>query len=60
VQCIMNKTTIACLAGLAFAGGLTAWSIINWYKGRGSQDKKRLKKVAKEQEYNKAIAEQLA
>lgn len=56
----MNKTTIACLTGLAFAGGLTAWSIINWYKGRGSQDKKRLKKVVKEQEYNEAIAEQLA
>jgi hypothetical protein len=58
--CIMNKMTIACLAGLAFAGGLTAWTTINWYKGRGSRDKKRARKVAEEQEYNEALAEQLA
>jgi hypothetical protein len=56
----MNKMTIACLAGLAFAGGLTAWTTINWYKGRGSRDKKRARKVAEEQEYNEALAEQLA
>lgn len=43
----MNKMTIARLAGLAFAGGLTAWSTINWYKDRGSRDKKRVRKVAK-------------
>jgi len=36
----MNKMTIACLTGLAFAGGLSAWATINWYKGRGSRDKK--------------------
>jgi len=50
----------ACLAGLAFAGGLTAWSTINWFKGRGSRDKKRVRKVAEDQEYNEALAEQLA
>ena len=56
----MNKISIACLAGLAFAGGLTAWSTTNWFKYRGSRDKKRLRKVAKEQEYDEAIAEQVA
>jgi hypothetical protein len=56
----MNKTTFACLVGLAFAGGLAAWSTINWYKGRESRNKKRIRKVAEEQEYNEAIAEQLA
>jgi hypothetical protein len=56
----MNKMTIVCLAGLAFAGGLTAWATINRYKGRGSRDKKRVRKVAEEQEYSEAIAEQLA
>ena len=57
---IMNRMTIACLAGLAFAGGLTAWTTINRYKGRGSRDKKRIRKVAEEQEYDEDIAEQLA
>ena len=57
----MNKMTIACLTGLAFAGGLSAWATINWYKGRGSRDKKkRARKVAEEQEYDEALAEQLA
>ena len=52
--------TLACLAGLALAGGLGAWSTIKCYKGRGSRDKKRVRKVAKDQEYDEAIAEQLA
>ena len=56
----MNKITIACLAGLAIAGGLGAWSTINWCKGRGLRDKKRTRKAAKEQGYDEAIAEQLA
>jgi hypothetical protein len=56
----MNKMTIACLAGIAFAGGLGAWYAVNRYKGRGSRDKKRVREVGKEQEYDEAIAEQLA
>jgi hypothetical protein len=56
----MNKMTIACLAGLVFAGGLTAWATINRYKGRGSRGKKRARRVGEEQEYNEAIAGQLA
>ena len=50
----------ACLAGLAFAGGLGAWYVASRYKGGGSRDKKRVRKVAQEQEYNEAIAKQLA
>jgi len=56
----MNRITIACLAGLAYAGGLATWSTIRWYKSRGPRDKKRVRKVAEEQEYNEALAEQLA
>lgn len=57
----MNRMTFACLVGAAaFAGGLATWSMIKRYKGRGSQDKKRVKKVAEKQEYNEALAEQLA
>jgi hypothetical protein len=57
----MNRMTIACLAGAAaLAGGLATWSMMRRYKGRGSPDKKRVKKVAEQQEYNEAIAEQLA
>jgi hypothetical protein len=56
----MNKMTFACLAGVAAACGLAAWSTIKWYKGRESQDKKRGTKVAEQQEYNEAIAKQLA
>jgi hypothetical protein len=33
--------------------------MIRRYKGRGSQDKKRVRKVVEEQEYNEAIAKQL-
>ncbi len=57
----MNRMTIVYLAGAAaFAGGLATWSMVNWYKGRGSRDKKRVRKVAEKQEYNEALAEQLA
>jgi predicted MFS family arabinose efflux permease len=56
----MNRMTFACLAGVAAACGLAAWSTISWYKGRGSRDEKRVRKVAEQQEYNKAIAKQLA
>jgi len=56
----MNRITLACLAGAtAFAGGLATWSTIKRYKNRGSRDKKRVRKVAAEQEYNEAIAKQL-
>ncbi len=56
----MNRMTFAFLAGAAaFAGGLATWSMIR-YKGRGSRDKKRVKKDAEKQEYNEALAEQLA
>ncbi|WP_162477874.1 hypothetical protein [Nitrososphaera sp. AFS] len=53
----MNKMTIACLAGIAFAGGLGAWYAVSRYKGR---ERKRVRKDGKEQEYDEAIAEQLA
>jgi hypothetical protein len=57
----MNRMTIACLAGsAAFAGGLATWSMIRRYKGRESSDKKRVKKIAEQQVYNEALAEQLA
>jgi len=57
----MNRMTFACLAGVAaFGGGLAAWSMIRRYKDRGSRDKKRVRKVGEEQEYNEAIAKQLA
>jgi hypothetical protein len=57
----MNRMTFVCLAGAAaFAGGVATWSIIRRYTGRGSSDKKRVKKVAEQQGYNEAIAEQLA
>ena len=56
----MNRMTIACLAGLALAGGLGALSTIRWYKRRAPRDRKRVRKVDEEQEYNEAIAKQLA
>ena len=57
----MNRMTFACFAGAtAFAGGLATWFMIRRYKDRGSSDKKRVKKVAEQQEYNAALAEQLA
>ncbi len=43
----------------AFVGGLATWFTIKWYKNRGSRDKKRVRKVAEEQENNEAIARQL-
>jgi hypothetical protein len=55
------RITLACLAGAAgLAGGLVTWSVIRRYKRRGSRDKKRVRKGAEEQEYNEAIAKQLA
>jgi len=57
----MNRMTFACLAGLAFAGGLGAWYAVSRYKGRGPRrERKQVRKVAEEQEYNEAIAKQLA
>ena len=56
----MNRMTVASLAGLAFAGGLGAYSTIRWYKRRAPRDKKRGRKVTEEQQYNEAIAKQLA
>jgi hypothetical protein len=57
----MNRMTFACLAGLAFAGGLGAWYAVSWYKGRGlRRERKRVRKVAEEKEYNEAIAKQIA
>ena len=57
----MNRMTFVCLAGAAaLAGGLATWSMIRRYKGRGSRDKRRVKKIAEQQEYDEAIAEQLA
>jgi hypothetical protein len=51
--------TIACLAGIAFAGGLTAWYAVSWYKSRGPRERKRVRRGAEEPEYNEAIAKQL-
>jgi Flp pilus assembly protein TadB len=48
---------LACLAGLGiFAGGLAAW-----HKGRGPRERKRVRKIAvEEEEHKEALAEQLA
>jgi hypothetical protein len=47
---IVNKMAFACLANLAiFAGGLVALSTLSWYKGRGPQERKRVRKVVVEQ-----------
>jgi len=56
----MNRMTIACLAGLAFAGELAAWSTIMWYKNKGPKEKKRIKRAVAEEEPNEALVEQLA
>jgi hypothetical protein len=52
---------LACLASLGiFSGGLAAWSAIMWYKGKGPRERKRVKKVAVEEEHKETFAEQLA
>ena len=57
---VVKRVAFACLGGLAvFAGGLAAWSTIIWYKGRGPQDRKRVRKVV-EIEAKEALVEQLA
>ena len=38
----------ACLASVAiFAGGLVALSALSWYKGRGPQDRKKVREILK-------------
>ncbi len=52
----------ACLASLGiFAGGLATWSAIMWYKGRGPRERRRVRKIAvEEEEHKEALTEQLA
>lgn len=52
---------LACLASLGiFAGGLAAWSVITWYKGRGPGERRQVKKVVVEEETKEALEEQSA
>jgi Flp pilus assembly protein TadB len=52
----MNIMTLACLAALGIAGGLTA---IMYYKSRGRRERKKVRKVVAEEAPREILAEQL-
>ena len=52
----MNRMAMACLAAVGIAGGLAA---IMYYKGRGTGERKRVRKVLAEEAPREVLAEQL-